>query len=548
MEKIDAKHIESRLSNDGLKNLPVFLRNYSGSIVIAGSYTLDPLADEHSNPHLGPNDLDIWIPFHEEQSRFLSDLLVFMMSSGYSSISTYNQKKYQVDPANPEAIPGAYGRMEYMIDTIYSMHQHSGARKVQIIVLQSKGGKTPEELIKHFDLNISRQYYDGSFLHRPSNVGNDVRAGRITLNSASSVIREQSFPEWVRTMSRIHKYSTKGFEIDPSVRKLLYELLPIALSHLSWMSREDSTYELQARRYILDWNSLVRLHHLLPVIAFTVVPPGKYLSDVRIVLCENPIVPPYHREGYVEYLAKHHNRLQQFELNTMTKPKKSTGRSKSMYLRTNYKRDGKTFTVSVHVSAIVPYPSTKDPQLCWNCTLLPKQCLDTNMQEQVNIRDYLNDDIGGHFVFYFKPKQGDMKAYGVPRALIQHSNHFVPCVDDMKEWSSWSSSGTLVTLGLDSDISFNIPVNQLKTILKPSTVPTRHIYMIVQTDYSWDRSRIVYNRQDDHFEGGFANNCQNDTARTISFLEHVLCCPVEDEDSSTWFESLPVDRQVTNLD
>jgi hypothetical protein len=147
------------------------------------------------------------------------------------------------------------------------------------------------------------------------------------------------------------------------------------------------------------------------------------------------------------------------------------------------------------------------------------------MHEWTNIQEYLSDT-DAHFVFFFKPKEGNMRAYGVPRRLIQHSRHFVACVDNQQEWDSWSESGKLVTLGLDINLKVNIPENQLTAILEEmvNIDPTRRMYRIVQTDFSWDRSRILYSPGDDVFDEGFANNCQDDTARTISFLEHMSCC------------------------
>ena len=180
MEASEASHIVRRLQQDGLYQLPKFLRQYKeGNIVISGSYTLelDP-ADDWK-----PNDIDLWIPFSDRQQYYLFRLLRLMIESGYSSITTRNRYQGQIAPN------AAYRRMDYMIETIYSLRDPVAPRtRVQILLLQKSGGTSGPDLINHFDLNLSRQYYDGTSLYRPITVSGAILNKYITLNVGSHVI------------------------------------------------------------------------------------------------------------------------------------------------------------------------------------------------------------------------------------------------------------------------------------------------------------------------------------------------------------------------
>ena len=553
MEAVPATHIERRLVMDKLSCLTAVLQKHHNKVIIAGSYTFAIHPEEENKPEMGPGDIDIWIPWSEEPAdgpKILGDLLTCLMGSGYSDVSS----RHQALPDNldvPLLREDSYKRMDYMIETIYTVRNvhDERLRKVQIVVLQKEGGSDPQGVIQHFDLNISRQYYDGKHICRPLQVGDDVRASCITLNTDSDVIRKQSFGEWVRTLRRIRKYSLKGLTMDPSVIQKLYELVPGALDKgkcSEWSRIQGSrsmkymSFVLQSMSYILEWNQLVKVHPLLPSIAFTVIPPGRYVSDVRLVLCKNPIVPDYPERtayfGVVVYDSmptKHYNRLSVDERKTLVVPTGTTKKSKSIFISPH--------APGVHVSSLVPYPSlTPPPGNDRECTSLPRECLDTSMLTEVDVLDYMregeNSDTGqqDHFVWYFQPREGSIKAYGISREMIKHAQTFVPCVDIDTEWGAWSKTGSLVTLGVDQGLSFNIPKAQLLSLLYPPVGQTRHLYEIVSTEYSWDRSRRLHVNNGDNFEGGFANNCQDDTARTISFLEHILCCPDE------WFASVPV--------
>ena len=536
MEDVSPTHIEQRLASDGLSRLTRLLQTYKQKVVIAGSYTFAIHPEEQTKPEVRPGDMDLWIPWlpNNESPKVLGAVLACLVDSGYSEVSSRHQ--------NPDArLSGtrndSYKRMDDMIDTIYTVREppldFQDRRKVQILLLQKAGGRDAEEVIRHFDLNLSRQYYDGFRVWRPRPVGDDVRAHRITLNTTSAVIRDQSFGEWVRTLRRIHKYIRKGFTMSPSVVSTVYELVPAALATCEWY-RVDSSFALDMPGYIREWNQLVKGHPRLPSIAFTVEPPGRYVSDVRLVLCENPIVPAYPEktrgeDSHPEYLTKHYNRLLDHERKSVTQPTGTTGKSKSIYLDWTAR--------SVHVSSLVPYPSVANGDA--GCPPLPRTCLDPYMQEQVDVSEFIQEgkDSSGthdHFVFYFQPHAGPMRAYGIPRAMLENAQTFVPCVDLAREWGAWSEIGSLLTLGVEPGLSFNLPTTQLMSVLNPPRGPTRHLYRIVSTQFSWDRSRRLH-VDNTRFEGGFANNCQDDTARTISFLEHILC--FEDED---WFKSVPV--------
>lgn len=544
MEDVSPTHIEQRLASDGLSRLTRLLQTYKQKVVIAGSYTFAIHPEEQTKPEMRPGDLDLWIPWlpNNESSKVLGAVLACLVDSGYSEVSSRHQ--------NPDArLSGtrndSYKRMDDMIDTIYTVREppldFQDRRKVQILLLQKAGGRDAEQVIRHFDLNLSRQYYDGFRVWRPRPVGDDVRAHRITLNTTSAVIRDQSFGEWVRTLRRIHKYSIhKGLTMSPSVVSTLHELVPAALSRCKWreckrVRQSIISYRLSIMGYIQEWNRLATMHPHLPIIAFTVVPPGRYVSDVRLVLCRDPLLPNYPEQGYEqeEHMTKHYNRLLESELKTVTKPAGDTGRAQSICLALqSVDRE----PPRVHVSSLVAYPAVAEEweqdreQNCEECVpLLPRTCLEPYLRTQVDVPEYIRHGTStpgrqDTFVFYF---QG--QAYGVHRQAIDTAPTFVPCEEVVRS-RAWSEMASVATLEVAPGLSFNIPTRQLKTLLNLDE-DTRHLYRIVTTEYSWDRSQ----RLEVSWDGTqrTVGDCL-ETPRTISLLEHILCCQED------WFTAVPV--------
>lgn len=287
--------------------------------------------------------------------------------------------------------------------------------------------------------------------------------------------------------------------------------------------------------YIQEWNRLATMHPHLPIIAFTVVPPGRYVSDVRLVLCRDPLLPNYPEQGYEqeEHMTKHYNRLLESELKTVTKPAGDTGRAQSICLALqSVDRE----PPRVHVSSLVAYPAVAEEweqdreQNCEECVpLLPRTCLEPYLRTQVDVPEYIRHGTStpgrqDTFVFYF---QG--QAYGVHRQAIDTAPTFVPCEEVVRS-RAWSEMASVATLEVAPGLSFNIPTRQLKTLLNLDE-DTRHLYRIVTTEYSWDRSQ----RLEVSWDGTqrTVGDCL-ETPRTISLLEHILCCQED------WFTAVPV--------
>ena len=338
MESVPADYIRQRLRTDGLESLIGVLQKDEGHTVIAGSYTLQ----------IGePNDIDIWIPFHPERYRSLCSLLHALLTAGYAKISSRKQKNTGRDPIL-ENWSSAYKRMDYMIDTIYTVCADK-RRNIQILLLQEAGGNTAMDVIAHFDLNLNQQYYDGQSLYQThwAKSTNDERVIRI--NTDSDVIIKQTFPEWVRTATRIQKYMQRGFHFSHVEISRLCKYIPQTLPHyLSWI-RSGKGYRLYGGSYIDQWNRMAASTGL-PHITYTVEPPGRYLSDISLFLCSDPIQPKHpESRNHSTYYAKHFTELTDEEQKTMSKPfGTESATSQSIFL---------AYDSYIHISSIVPYPT-----------------------------------------------------------------------------------------------------------------------------------------------------------------------------------------------
>ena len=233
----DGTYIAERLHQDGLQSIQELLRTTSA--VIAGSYTLPPIQppeelEQHRftsrSSFLYPSDIDIWIPYGRDQQAEMGRLIGALMTMGYDmrhrKHSNLTDIVHNLEP-NP-TIPDAYKRIDEMIQHMTTLTK-SGCIRIQILCMSKKGGSSPDDIIKHFDLNLNRQFYDGHRVWAPPGVRDDIGARRLTLNMESDIIQGQSFPEWRRTVARILKYAMRGYRIDPSIPALLLRHVPDTL-------------------------------------------------------------------------------------------------------------------------------------------------------------------------------------------------------------------------------------------------------------------------------------------------------------------------------
>ena len=127
MEDVAATHIEQRLAQDRLLGLITLLQKYHKKVIIAGSYTFAIHPEDENDERMGPGDMDIWIPWlpNHESAKILGEVLAFFVDSGYTKILSqthkWNPEERRHDPDHLHPSLDSYKRMDYMIDTIYTV-------------------------------------------------------------------------------------------------------------------------------------------------------------------------------------------------------------------------------------------------------------------------------------------------------------------------------------------------------------------------------------------------------------------------------------------
>jgi hypothetical protein len=276
--------------------------------------------------------------------------------------------------------------------------------------------------------------------------------------------------------------------------------------------------------YIVNWNKSVtylrtcRKCHPLPYLAFTTVPPGSMVRDIRLCLSVNALVHSTQK-------VVHFNRLSTAERQTLFKPGMSSGvTGKNRTFRTCIEGDDDPELVS----AMIPYPETHPLSLV-DCDALPKTCIEILMQQEVNVKTYLSDDLVDHFVFYISSAKGPVRAYGIERQQLVAANQFLPCsvVNSANtEHLKQINSSALTAVGLQYTINGHVPTVQIDTILYPMN--TNRQYACMHTKYIWNMSKLRLDNREDRnvaqqWMGGSANNCGPGTERSIWIIEQIVC-------------------------
>jgi hypothetical protein len=173
-------------------------------------------------------------------------------------------------------------------------------RKVQLMLLNANGGTTATDIIRHFDLTLVQRYFDGSRLWSTLGSNRAVALKTLDINTDSLVIRGQSFPEWTRTLSRLSKYSQRGYTVGDQVIPFLVSILAArvvrdcTIETVQLYDTQGESSRLYLESYMHYWNTLVAQitwgpNTDGPTITLTVRPPGNTLNDVHIcIVCKSP--------------------------------------------------------------------------------------------------------------------------------------------------------------------------------------------------------------------------------------------------------------------
>jgi hypothetical protein len=253
----DAGFVELRLVQDGLEGLDVLLSKHNA--YISGSYLVPwyEQVTEATTP-----DVDIWVPYHTDPlhtRHVIADITSFLYLRGYKLPYMAFTSRHRRG-AGVSRVSDAYQRIHHMIDQIICFR--GLARPVQIMVMNKQGGSSPDDIIRHFDLTIVQRYYNGKALLSTPNSIADIDTRSLQINTASEVIMAQSFPEWIRTLGRLHKYSTRGYTVSSSVLETFIKCVPASavVSARITTSRKFAlnrmVHELNIASYINEWNRI----------------------------------------------------------------------------------------------------------------------------------------------------------------------------------------------------------------------------------------------------------------------------------------------------
>ena len=318
--------ILARLEHDRLSGLAPVLkctRSY-----VAGSYLLPGMMQ--SPDHVA--DLDIWVPFagnaatpdqpagsepggdsSQEAASFrrLGTLVGYLIGCGYKMHTAYTARSDREDAGvEPDH---AYKRIRTMLQSILTFRPTRLAsassrtmggepckdalptRVVQVLVMNRRGGSTPVDIVRHFDLTHVMRYFDGARVWATERSLADVRSRTLRINCASSVITQQSFPEWCRTLQRVQKYADRGYVPSDDMADQLVSMLRATFRrhrprvHTTYSCNRDflgTSVALVQDSYIRQWEYRSRAvfgcDRTYPKIALSMPRGAMYIRDLYV--------------------------------------------------------------------------------------------------------------------------------------------------------------------------------------------------------------------------------------------------------------------------
>lgn len=509
MLQVEHSFLKEKLQKDGLFGLCDVLR--TNGAYLAGSYII---RDMKHVPEFMP-DIDIWIPFSKEkeaQRLQISNITAFLYLHGYGMprISFCSKKRAHT---KSHTSYNAYRRIHHLMDQIICFKSDSRESRIpiQILVMNRNGGNTANDIVKHFDLTLVQQYYDGSKLWASKAAIHANTTKLLGINLESDVIRHQTFPEWTRTLSRIVKYNLRGYSVDDTTSDILLAYGTTSLKECAKVQSEfcfalgDRVYTINVESYIEQWNTMSRrigwCNSVGPVISITVRQHGTSLQQVDLcILCTHMTGPV--TESYVQ--CRNGNLI-----GLTIEPHKRACR----IIRWN--------DAMHHISTLVPFPNINCLQHV-GIKFVPdvNQVVHDHVAvEDTTVEKYILDDIGNNFIIYI---------YGNPNTLsrtqIRMSKVYLPCVKkqsaDRKNVNMDHSAviGILIPSG-----NFYIPCSQLQQVLD---VPGSFRFRVVPSKIIWDCSSLLIGSDSDRrdtfsYVGGIANDGGPDSAKSIHFIERL---------------------------
>jgi hypothetical protein len=212
----------------------------SGSC-IAGSFALKA-ADQKSV--WVPQDLDVWVPNNADTTPLLTEL----QAAGYTVRAAIWDET------------SLYGRFRKSIQSIRTA-THPTRTTIQLIVLV---GTDRDAIIRGFDLDVCRYYYDGIHLNGPAHVS-------CTVQFTAESILQQTHDEQLRSLTRLIKYAGRGYRVTfpPLIRDLLVQ-------QFNRFSSSSAAWNRAVLHTVEHWNDLASKHTTHHIPYFVPSPGGRF--------------------------------------------------------------------------------------------------------------------------------------------------------------------------------------------------------------------------------------------------------------------------------
>ena len=501
METVEcnSSFVEQRLREDGLLGLCPILHSHHA--YIAGSYVI-PWYEPINGGSIP--DIDIWVPFNQNQPQTREDVMAittFLYTNGYR-LPKYSYSS-SGRPSSEE-----YGRIQYMIkDIICFKGIEKTQRNVQIMVMKEAGGDTPEDIIRHFDLTIVQRYFDGICLRSTHLSLLNAESRLLTVNISSEVIQNQSFREWIRTLARLHKYSTRGYTLSPEVLQTLLTYIPASVAKsvrimtVYKSNLKRSVQIINIEKTIHEWNNIAQRidwTSSTPIVTLTVKPPGVFLHDLHICIVCTPSVLPI-----------------SWSLVPTTQCRRILATTVVDIRRTLYWDDADHL-----LSTLAPFPGVHQVNATDFVSCVQDIVHDHILLEDRTVQEYLDEDPLNHFIVY-GPND---RACTISREQVRNAKVYLPC--RTKNSSCHLEVHVMHKACLTINTMYGtyyVPCIQMDDIL---LLPGTRRFQLVPTGIHWDCSTILLHTPADRedaqsYVGGITNNGGPWSHKYIHFIRRL---------------------------
>ena len=530
----DVQFILDRLREDDLSELT---RHLNKSF-ITGPYILPG-----NSGFMEYDTIEIIVPWVNDVNNFNSicDLVSYLtIDRGYTMESKdhhYGDRRTEI--VGNDTLPCAYQWLHDVVSyLVYFYKAGSSRRGITIMFLTKQGGSNGEDLMKQLDVNLTRQYFDGTYLYATEEALSDMEKKIVTINNTSNIVENQDFPAWCQSMSLVLSFIERGFtfeDTDGYVQKLVRQSFQRLEGQIRWINQyaddDGGLYKLNILHYIIEWNNIASATKL-PFIHYTVDPDNMTISGVRVgfghvstgemeymfysvpsfALHLHDVDIPIHVVHYHEL-----NPQDKKELIVPICPNSMRENNKVIYYLNQYPEIVGTNLVA----NLIPYST----QMMYSnymvfavreipVGILPRTCLDVAMAtDDVDIEEFLKDNDESIILY-----NGQTKAYGITADQLKSSQRFIPC-EGKGKWSDIDPDEHMnVLVAVRTDRTFDIPEVLIEHILSNNI----RKYMLVETDYHWRESlNLSVYTSDDGFIGGSANTCNEGSARDIWLLNPI---------------------------